>query len=84
MLYEHPAVMEVAVVGIPDPYRGETVKAFIILKENKAVTEQELDEFARKYLAPYKVPKVYEFREELPKSVVGKILRRLLLEEEKG
>jgi long-chain acyl-CoA synthetase len=71
------------VVGVPDPYRGETVKAFIVLKPGKQVTEKELDLFCRERLASYKVPRLYEFREELPKSMVGKVLRRVLLEEER-
>ena len=82
VLFEHPAIQEAAVIGIPDPYRGETVKAFIVLKNNQTVTEEELDQFSRKYLASYKVPRLYEFRNELPKTIVGKVLRRTLLEEE--
>ncbi|MEN0650034.1 long-chain-fatty-acid--CoA ligase [Caldifermentibacillus hisashii] len=83
VLYEHPAVKEVVVAGVPDPYRGETVKAYIVLKEGTTVTEDELNKFARKNLAAYKVPRKYEFRDELPKTTVGKILRRQLVEEEK-
>lgn len=84
VLYEHPAVQEAVVIGIPDPYRGETVKAFIVKKQNAKVTEEEFNEFCRANLAAYKVPKLYEFRDELPKTLVGKILRRTLLEEEKA
>ena len=83
VLYEHPAVAEAVVAGVPDPYRGETVKAYIVLKEGTNVTESEMDEFVRKHLAAYKVPRIYEFRKELPKTAVGKILRRVLVEEEK-
>jgi long-chain acyl-CoA synthetase len=83
VLYEHPAVKEAVVAGVPDPYRGETVKAYIVLKEGQRVTEEELDRFARKQLAAYKVPRIYEFRDELPKTAIGKILRRQLVEEEK-
>ncbi|MFB7139784.1 AMP-binding protein [Gottfriedia sp. NPDC056225] len=82
VLYEHEAIKEAVVVGIPDDYRGETVKAYVVLKDGKSVTEDELDDFCRKYLAAYKVPRVYEFRTELPKTMIGKILRRTLLEEE--
>ncbi|PKR93840.1 Quinone oxidoreductase [Bacillus cereus Rock4-18] len=83
VLYEHEKVQEVVTIGVPDPYRGETVKAFVVLKEGTECSEEELDQFARKYLAAYKVPKVYEFRDELPKTTVGKILRRVLIDEEK-
>ncbi|AST92792.1 long-chain fatty acid--CoA ligase [Sutcliffiella cohnii] len=83
VLYEHPKVQEVVVAGIPDPYRGETVKAYIVKKAGTEMTEDELDQYARKHLAAYKVPKIYEFRDELPKTAVGKILRRSLVEEEK-
>ncbi|HEY4623734.1 MAG TPA: long-chain-fatty-acid--CoA ligase [Solibacillus sp.] len=83
VLYEHEAIQECVVAGIPDPYRGETVKAYIVLKEGKTVTDKELNEFCRKNLAAYKVPRYYEFRTELPKTAVGKILRRTLVEEEK-
>ncbi|KAA9023187.1 AMP-binding protein [Niallia endozanthoxylica] len=84
VLYEHPDIQEAVVAGVPDPYRGETVKAYIVLKKNSFVNEQELDEFSRKYLAAYKVPRIYEFRDELPKSTVGKILRRVLIDEERN
>ncbi|MFC7321088.1 long-chain-fatty-acid--CoA ligase [Halobacillus campisalis] len=83
VLYEHEAVQEAVIIGIPDPYRGETVKAFIVKKPGQVVTEEELDEFCRKNMAAFKVPRIYEFREELPKTAVGKILRRTLVEEEK-
>lgn len=83
ILYEHEAVQEVVVAGIPDPYRGETVKAYVVLKKGVHVTEEELNQFARKSLASYKVPRSYEFRDELPKTTIGKILRRVLIEEEK-
>ena len=83
VLYEHEKVQEVVTIGVPDPYRGETVKAFVVLKEGTECSEEELNQFARKYLAAYKVPKVYEFRDELPKTTVGKILRRVLIDEEK-
>lgn len=83
VLYEHEAVQEVVVAGVPDPYRGETVKAYVVLKEGANVSEKELNEFARKHLAAYKAPRLYEFRSELPKTAIGKILRRNLVEEEK-
>ncbi|MDG5471008.1 long-chain-fatty-acid--CoA ligase [Jeotgalibacillus sp. ET6] len=83
VMYEHPAIQEVVTVGVPDAYRGETVKIFVVLKQGHEATEKELDDFARQHLASYKVPRIYEFREELPKTAVGKILRRQLVEEEK-
>lgn len=84
VLYEHPAVQEAVVIGIPDAYRGETVKAFVVLKQNENITEEEMNQYCRKFLAAYKVPRLYEFREELPKTTVGKILRRVLVDEEKA
>lgn len=84
VLYGHEKIKEVVVAGIPDPYRGETVKAYVVPKEGVQLTEKELDQFARQHLAAYKVPKQYEFRQELPKTPVGKILRRRLIEEEKN
>jgi long-chain acyl-CoA synthetase len=83
VLYEHPAIQECVTVGVPDPYRGETVKAYIVLKEDQQVTEEELNAFCREHLASFKVPRIYEFRKELPKTAIGKILRRTLVEEEK-
>jgi long-chain acyl-CoA synthetase len=83
VLFGHSAVQEAAVVGAPDAYRGETVKAFIVLKEGQSVTEKELDVFCREKLASYKVPRLYEFRRELPKSFIGKTLRRVLVDEER-
>ncbi|WP_068674566.1 long-chain-fatty-acid--CoA ligase [Oceanobacillus sp. Castelsardo] len=82
VLYEHNAIQEAVVAGVPDSYRGETVKAYIVLKKGYQITEEELDEFMKKNLAVYKVPKIYEFRDELPKTAVGKILRRKLVEED--
>ena len=81
VLFEYPKVKEAAVIGIPDEVRGETVKAFIVLKEGKSATEQEIIDFCRESMAAYRVPKVIEFRDDLPKSVIGKVLRRELREE---
>ncbi|MEW6243694.1 MAG: long-chain fatty acid--CoA ligase [Bacillota bacterium] len=82
VLYEHPKVREAAAIGVKDAYRGETVKAFVVLKEGETATEEEIVEFCRTRLAKYKVPKMVEFRSDLPKTMVGKILRRVLAEEE--
>ncbi len=78
VLFKHPAVQEAGVIGLPDEYRGETVKAFVVLKEGMTASEQEIIDFCREHLAKYKVPTAVEFRTELPKSAVGKILRREL------
>ncbi|WP_342505358.1 AMP-binding protein [Sporosarcina sp. FSL K6-2383] len=83
VLYEHEAIQECVVAGVPDPYRGETVKAYVVLKDGASVTEEQLDEYCRENLASFKVPRKYEFRSELPKTAVGKILRRALVDEEK-
>ncbi|HPJ94815.1 MAG TPA: long-chain fatty acid--CoA ligase [Deltaproteobacteria bacterium] len=82
VLFQHPKVMEAVSVGIPDEYRGETVKAFVVMNPGETATEKEIIDFCRDKLAAYKVPKIVEFRESLPKSAVGKILRKILREEE--
>lgn len=83
VLYEHEGVVEAVIAGVPDPYRGETVKAYVVPKSGYELDEAELNKFCRKHLAAYKVPRIYEFREELPKTAVGKILRRQLIDEDK-
>ena len=80
-LYKHPAVREAGVVGTPDEYRGETVKAFVALKEGMTATEEEIVAFCREHLAKYRAPTSVEFLSELPKSALGKVLHRKLLEE---
>ncbi len=82
VLYTHPKIMEAAVAGINDAYRGETLKAYVVLKEGETMTEEEVKEYCKANLAAYKVPKLYEFRAELPKTMIGKVLRRTLREEE--
>jgi len=82
VLYQHPKIREACVLGVPDPYRGETGKAFVVLKENEEADAEEIIEFCRKNLARYKVPTLVEFRQELPKSHVGKVLKKILREEE--
>lgn len=81
VIYQHPAIKEAVVVGVPDAYRGETVKAVVVLKEGQQVSEDELISFCREKLAAFKVPRIVEFRSELPKTSVGKILRRKMREE---
>jgi len=78
VLFEHPKVKEAVVIGVPDEYRGETVKAFIVAEEGAALTSKEIMAFCRERLAAYKVPTEIEFRDSLPKSSVGKYLRREL------
>ncbi|GLY85378.1 class I adenylate-forming enzyme family protein [Actinoallomurus iriomotensis] len=78
VLYEHPAVREAAVVGVPDPYRGETVRAFVSLRPGATATEAELRDFCRARMAVYKAPAQVLIEDDLPKSVTGKILRREL------
>ena len=84
VLYEHPKVKEVVVAGVPDHYRGETVKAYIVLQPNMEASEQEFIEFCKTRMAAFKVPRHVEFRDELPRTIVGKVLRRKLIEEEKA
>jgi len=82
VLYMHAKVMEACVVGIPNLGRGEVVKAYIVLKPGEEATVGEIRTFCKEYLVHYKVPKYVEFRTELPKSQIGKVLRRILVEEE--
>ncbi|GGG06251.1 long-chain-fatty-acid--CoA ligase [Paenibacillus aceti] len=84
VLFEFPGVEEAIVAGIFDPYRGETVKAFIVAQSGVKLNEAELKKFCKERLAAYKVPKVYEFRDSLPKTMAGKVLRRRLIEEEQA
>ncbi len=83
VLFEHPAVSEAVAVGVPDEYRGESVKAFVVKQQDSDATEEEILSFCKERLAPYKTPKALEFRDELPKSTVGKLLRRVLADEER-
>jgi long-chain acyl-CoA synthetase len=82
VIFKHPKVKDVITVGIPDEYRGETVKAFVQPVEGVTVTEEEIIAFCRERLAAYKVPRIIEFRSELPRSMVGKAFRRILRDEE--
>jgi long-chain acyl-CoA synthetase len=82
VLMSHPAVLEAATIGVPDPKRGETVKSFVVLKPGRRASAEELITHCRENLAAYKVPRALEFRAELPKSAILKILRRELRAEE--
>lgn len=84
VISENPKVLEVGVAGIPDPYRGETVKAWVVVKPGETMTEDEVKDWCREKLAKYKVPSQVEFRDELPKTTVGKVLRRELVRQEKA
>jgi long-chain acyl-CoA synthetase len=79
----NPKVLEVGVAGIPDPYRGETVKAWVVIKPGESLTEDEIKDWCRERMARFKVPTHVEFRNELPKTTVGKILRRELVRQHK-
>jgi long-chain acyl-CoA synthetase len=80
----HPSVKEVCVAGVPDAVKGEVPRAWVVLKAGASATEEELRAFCRERLAPYKVPAKVEFRDDLPKTMVGKVLRRLLVDEVRG
>jgi long-chain acyl-CoA synthetase len=84
VLTTHPAVMEAGVAGVPDATKGEVAHAWVVLKAGKTATAEELRAFCRERLAPYKVPAHVEFRTELPKTMVGKVLRRALVAEKRG
>lgn len=81
-IYQHPAVAEVVVMGVPDEYRGQTVKAFIKLKDGQSLSADELELFLKNKLSAIERPKLIEFRDELPKTLIGKLSRKALLDEE--
>ncbi|MEX0833427.1 MAG: long-chain fatty acid--CoA ligase [Actinomycetota bacterium] len=83
VLYGNPKIAKVCVVGVPDDESGEVLKAYVVLKEGESATPEEIIEWARKDLTGYRVPKSVEFRDSLPETIIGKVLRRVLLEEEK-
>jgi len=83
LLYGHPAIQEACVIGAPDGYRGETVKALVVLKKGKTTEAKDITDWARDKMAAYKVPRLVEFVEQLPKTPTGKILWRELQEKER-
>jgi long-chain acyl-CoA synthetase len=84
VLFEHPDVAEAVAVGVPEEYRGETIKAFVVKRSGATATEEEILAFCKERLAAYKAPRAVEFRDDLPKSAVGKLLRRVLVDEERA
>jgi long-chain acyl-CoA synthetase len=83
VLYLHPKVREAAVIGIPDAFQGECVKAYVVPRDGELPSAEEIITFCRKHLVVYKVPTQVEFRDSLPKTLIGKVLRRVLMEEER-
>jgi long-chain acyl-CoA synthetase len=84
VLYSNPKILECAVIGKPNARASETVKAFIVLKPGQSMTVEEIEKYCRENLTAYKVPKEFEFVDDLPKTMVGKVLRRALVEQEKA
>jgi long-chain acyl-CoA synthetase len=84
VLFQHPDAAEAVAIGVSDGYRGEAVKAFVVKRSGAQATEEDVLAFCKERLAAYKTPKAVEFREELPKSAVGKLLRRVLVDEEQA
>jgi long-chain acyl-CoA synthetase len=80
VLFDHPKIMEACAFGVPDEYRGETVKAYVVLQPGESLSEEEVIRYCKEKLAPYKVPREIELTDSLPKSAIGKILRRELRE----
>jgi long-chain acyl-CoA synthetase len=84
VLFEHPRILEACCIGTPHQKRGEAIKAFVVLKEGEAMSEKEVIDYCAGKLARYKLPTEVEFRQELPKSNVGKILRKDLRVQEES
>src|SRR5262249_16603444 len=82
VLFRYPGVQEAVVGGVPDAYRGETVKAYLVMRPGQSAGSEQIIEFCREHLAKFKVPSEVEFRTELPKTIIGKALRRVLRSEE--
>ncbi|HOJ30102.1 MAG TPA: AMP-binding protein [Spirochaetota bacterium] len=83
ILFQHPKILEACTIGVPDPYRGEAPKAFVVVKPGEQLTKEEIIAYCKEKLAPYKVPKDIEFIDALPKSAIGKILRKEVRELER-
>jgi len=81
VIASHPSVLEVGVAGVPDVVKGEVAKAWVVLKHGATASEDDIRSYCRERLAPYKVPAAVDFRDELPKTMVGKVLRRVLAAE---
>jgi len=81
-IFQHPQVRECIVIGVPDRYRGQTVKAFVVLREGAQLTAEELTAFLKERLSPIEMPKLIEFRESLPRTLIGKPSKRVLEQEE--
>jgi long-chain acyl-CoA synthetase len=81
-LFRHPKIKDAVVVGVPEEFMGEMIKAYVVLRDGETATEEEIIEHCGRELAKFKVPKAVEFRNELPRTIVGKVLRRVLLQEE--
>jgi len=82
-LFQHPKILEACTIGVPDAYRGQAPKAFVVVKPGEQLTKEEIIAYCKEKLAPYKVPKDIEFIDTLPKSAIGKILRKEVRELEK-
>ena len=82
VLYQHPKILDAVTIGVPDDYRGENIKSYVVVRPGETVDAEDIIDFSRTKLAAYKVPRIIEFRETLPKSAVGKILRKELRKEE--
>ncbi|MGB4267609.1 MAG: long-chain fatty acid--CoA ligase, partial [Spirochaetota bacterium] len=83
ILFQHPRILEACTIGVPDPYRGEAPKAFVVVKPGENLTKEEIIAYCKEKLAPYKVPREIEFIDALPKSAIGKILRKEVRELER-